>query len=119
MICGIQDLDIHIINHCDYDSLINLSCTNKHYNKLSNISIVNDMLKRFNYNYIVKKIYNILPGSSCSYCGYGHMVCYHVEFINGYGIVDYFDGCLTYEEECYVSHFDTFEVLNNYIKNIV
>lgn len=73
------------------------------------------MLRKFNHSYIVKKIYNIVNGTSCSYCGGGHMVNYHVAFVNGYGIIDYFTGCLTYEEECYISHFETFDLLNEYI----
>ena len=43
------------------------------------------------------------------------MVNYHVGFINGYGIVDHFTGCLTYEEECHVIYFDTLKLLNNYV----
>lgn len=71
MIHCIQDLDIHVINHCDHDSLINLSHTNKYYNKVLNICFLfNNMDEKIKLLYsicnvtcidtsYIEKVYNL------------------------------------------------------------
>lgn len=114
MIHNIIDLDEHILKYCDHNTLIQISMVNKHYHDQSLIVIVNDLLKQFKHNDKVKTIHKIVHSSPCSYCGCGHMVDYYIEFVKGFGIVDHFTGCLTYEEECHVMYFDTLELLNDY-----
>lgn len=62
MIHHIIDLDEQILKHCDYDTLIEISQVNKHYNQLSIIVIVNDLLKAFKHDYNAKIIHNIVYG---------------------------------------------------------
>jgi hypothetical protein len=117
MINNIFDLDALILQHCDPNTLDNLLKLNKHYNRLSTMIKLNGLLKQFNREYYVKTIYDIVSGSSCNYCGEGHLVYYHVGFTKGYGVIDYFTGCLTFEEELNVSYFETKEKSDIYLKN--
>lgn len=114
MIRGIEDIDYEILKYLNHDDIKNLSLVNKRLNHLCNIEHLNEILKNNHKDKVVKIIHYTKLGQSCWYCGNGSVITYLVSFEHGYGIIDNFSGCMTYEPWCNVILFDTYEKMKEY-----
>lgn len=73
------------------------------------------LLKEYKHDKTIKLIYKSKINEPCSYCGYGHHILFFVAFMDEqYGMIDYFDGCLTYDPWCHIITYDSFEKLKEY-----